>query len=63
MDAINKEDLLFYVTKEDVQFEALEKIGRELNEDELDTIKDSLEWGLDYAGEISIHTVLNELKV
>jgi len=46
MDAINKEDLLFYVTKEDVQFEALEKIGRELNEDELDIAKEGLDWGL-----------------
>lgn len=46
METVNKEDLLFYITKEAMQNEAMQKIGRHLTEDELDIAKDGLDWGL-----------------
>lgn len=46
MKSINKSNLLFSISKEEVQEEALNKIGRYLNEDELHIAKKGLEWGL-----------------
>jgi hypothetical protein len=46
METINKEELLFYITKETIQNEAVMKIGRHLTEDELNIAKDGLDWGL-----------------
>lgn len=46
MDVINRDELLFYITKETMQNEAMMKIGRHLTEDELNIVKDGLEWGL-----------------
>ncbi len=46
METINKDDILFYISKETLQYEAMEKIGRSLTEEELDIAKKGLEWGL-----------------
>ena len=46
MEKIDKDDLLFYITKEDVQYEAQEKLGRKLNDDEFHKARKGLEWGL-----------------
>ncbi len=46
METINKEELLFYIDKETMQYEAKQKIGRYLTEEELDIAKKGLEWGL-----------------
>jgi hypothetical protein len=46
METIDTDDLVFYISKADVQENALEKIGRELTDDEIDTAKKGLEWGL-----------------
>ncbi len=43
---MKNEEILFAIRVEDVQFEALEKIGRKLSDEELDIAKDGLEWGL-----------------
>lgn len=43
---IRKNDLLFYITIDDVQHEALKKLGRKLTEEELETAKKGLESGL-----------------
>ena len=48
MESINKDDLMFYVTKESIQINATRLVGRELNEDELYSVKKGLEWGLTY---------------
>ncbi len=61
MDTINEEDLLFYITKEDVQYEALEKIGRKLTEDELEFAKEGLEWGILESIWIIYNTVFYEM--
>ncbi len=46
METIDKDDLLFYISKETLQYEAMEKIGRHLTEEELDVARKGLEWGL-----------------
>ncbi len=46
MELIDKDEILFYISKETMQYEALEKIGRYLTEEELDIAKEGLEWGL-----------------
>jgi hypothetical protein len=43
---IKKDDLLFGITIEDVQYEALRKIGRKLTKEELEIAKKGLESGL-----------------
>ena len=46
MELIDKEEILFYISKETIQYEALEKIGRYLTKDELLIAKEGFEWGL-----------------
>lgn len=46
METINKDDILFYISKETLQYEAMEIIGRSLTEEELDFARKGLEWGL-----------------
>ena len=60
METINKDDILFYISKETLQYEAMEKIGRSLTEEELDIAKDGLEWGLMFDIETVYNTILFE---
>jgi hypothetical protein len=46
MKTFLEDNLLFSISEEDIQFEALEKIGRTLTEEELEIAKKGLEWGL-----------------
>ena len=46
MKTFSEDNLLFSISKEDIQFEALEKIGRTLTNEELEIAKKGLEWGL-----------------
>ena len=46
MKTFSEDNLLFSISKEDIQFEALEKIGRTLTGEELEIAKKGLEWGL-----------------
>ena len=46
METIDKEDILFYISKESLQYEAMQKIGRYLTDEELNIAKKGLEWGL-----------------
>ncbi|MDR1341530.1 MAG: hypothetical protein LBK58_15995 [Prevotellaceae bacterium] len=39
-------DIVFAVTKEDLQFEAKEKIERELTDEEIEIVRKGLNWGL-----------------
>jgi hypothetical protein len=61
MEPINKDDILFYISKETLQYEAMEKIGRSLTEEELDVAKDGLEWGLMFDIETVYNTILFEM--
>ena len=61
MELINKEGILFYISKETIQCEALEKIGRYLTEDELEIAKEGLEWGLMTDIDSVYNTILFEM--
>lgn len=61
METINKEELLFYITKETMQYEAMQKIGRHLTEEELDIAKDGLDWGLMTDIDTVYNTILFEM--
>ena len=61
METINKEDLVFYISKETMQHEAKQKIGRHLTEEELDIAKDGLDWGLMTGIDIVYDTILFEM--
>ena len=39
-------ELIFSITLEDLQYEAIEMLGRTLTEEEVNIAKDGLEWGL-----------------
>ena len=61
METICKDDLLFYISKETLQYEALQKIGRYLTEEELDLAKKGLEWGLMTDIDTVYNTILFEM--
>ena len=63
IETINKDDLLFYISKETLQYEALEKIGRYLTEEELDIAKKGLEWGLMTDIDTVYNTILFEMTI
>ena len=46
MDLINKDELIFSITKDWIQKESNQLIGRNLTECELYTVKKCIEWGL-----------------
>lgn len=53
--------IIFAITVEDIQHEAKNKIGRELNEDEIIIAKDGLEWGILTGIDIIYSTIFNEM--
>jgi hypothetical protein len=61
METINKEELLFYIDKETMQYEAMRTIGRHLTEEELDIAKDGLESGLMTDIETVYNAILHEM--
>jgi hypothetical protein len=61
MEIINKEELLFYIDKETMQYEAMRTIGRHLTEEELDIAKDGLESGLMTDIETVYNAILHEM--
>ncbi|MFZ3382342.1 MAG: hypothetical protein WA144_00305 [Candidatus Methanoperedens sp.] len=61
MEKIDKDDILFYISKETLQYEALQKIGRYLTEDELDIAKKGMEWGIMTDIETVYNTILFEI--
>lgn len=60
-ETIDKEELVFYITKETMQYEAMQKIGRHLTEEELDIAKDGLDWGLMTDIDTVYNTILFEM--
>jgi hypothetical protein len=40
------DNVIFQITEEDVQYEAMERIGRRLTDDEVDIAQDGILWGL-----------------
>ena len=58
---VEREELLFYITKEDVQNEAIEKLGRQLTDDELHIAQKGLDWGLTTDIDIIYKTIFDEM--
>ena len=61
MELVDKDEILFYISKETIQYEALEKIGRYLTDEELDVAKEGLEWGLMTDIDSVYNTILFEM--
>ena len=61
MDTIASSDIAFIITKEDVQLEAMEKIGRLLTDEEMYIAKKGLQSGLMTSIDIVYHTIFQEL--
>ena len=58
---VNRDELLFYITKEDVQNEAMEKLGRHLTDEELYVARKGLDWGLMTGIDIIYKTIFGEM--
>ena len=61
MQTIEREELLFYITKEAMQHEALRRIGRHLTEEELYIAEKGLEWGLMTDIDTVFNTIFSEM--
>ena len=54
--------IIFQITKDDLQNEAMERIGRKLTETEMDIAKDGIEWGISSdALDITYNTIFTEM--
>lgn len=56
-----KEESLFSITLDDLQTEALEKIGRELNAEEIEVARKGLMWGLMTDIDTVYNTIFKEM--
>ena len=55
-------NIIFQITEDDLQNEAMERIGRKLADDEVEIAKDGIEWGIsDSALEITYNTIFTEM--
>ena len=55
------DNAIFKITIEDMQNEAIERIGRRLSDEELEIAKDGLEWGLLFDIDTVYNTILTEM--
>lgn len=46
MEILQENEVVFVITKEDLQYEAKEKLGKELTEEEIEIAKKGLQFGL-----------------
>ena len=46
MEIIQSNEIIFVITKEDLQYEAKEKIGRELTDEEILDVKKKMAYGI-----------------
>jgi len=58
---MQESNIIFAITVEDLQFEAMERIGRELTDDEIEIAIDGLEWGLLSGIDIVYDTIFSEM--
>lgn len=52
--------IIYPITVGDLQNEAIKRIGRKLNDDELDTAKKCIEWGLSSIVDITLKSAIEE---
>lgn len=53
---------IFSITTDDLQGEAIQKLSRELTDEEIDLAKDYLEWGILSGIDIVYNTIFNDIK-
>ncbi|HBE44517.1 MAG TPA: hypothetical protein DDW17_03445 [Deltaproteobacteria bacterium] len=58
---MNKEEAIFLITLEDIQNEAMEKIGRTLTEEEVEVARKGLEFGLLTGIDTVYQTIFSEM--
>jgi len=59
---MKKDEIIFVITKKELQDEAKERIGRELTEREIDIAIDGFEWGLrTMAVDVTYDTIFTEM--
>ncbi|VVB55354.1 Uncharacterised protein [uncultured archaeon] len=67
MESMDKDELIFKITKEWVQQESNDIIGRNLSDDELYTVKKCIEWGLltdiDTVFKAAIYEAIKDSKI
>ncbi|HAP36803.1 MAG TPA: hypothetical protein DCQ28_13035 [Bacteroidetes bacterium] len=56
-----KNKILFVITADEVQYDAVERIGRKLTEKELRVVKKGLEWGLLTGIDTIYNTIYDEM--
>ncbi len=61
METLQANNIIFAITKEDLQYEAIEKIGRELTDEEILTAKKAIEWGIGESIGIVYNTIFSEM--
>ncbi len=61
METLQANEIVFAITKEDLQYEAKEKIGRELTDEEILIAKKALEWGIGESIGIVYNTIFSEI--
>jgi len=62
INQIEKDEILYMITKKDLQHEAQLFIGRELNEDEYLKAKKLLEWGIGENLVFTYSNIFSEIK-
>jgi hypothetical protein len=59
---IMERDIIFSITKEDLQNKAIQRMGRNLTEDEINVAKKGIEWGIaNFALDITYNTIFTEM--
>ncbi len=61
METLQANEIVFAITKEDLQYEAKEKIGRELTDEEILIAKKGLEWAIGESIGIVYNTIFSEI--
>ncbi len=60
METQQDKNVIYPITVEDLQKDAIKRIGRKLNEDELYTAKKCVEWGLSSIVDITLKSATEE---
>ncbi len=61
METLQVNEIVFAITKQDLQHEAIEKIGRELTDEEILISKKALEWAIGESIGIVYNTIFSEM--
>ena len=59
-DLISREDLVYFITKEDIQFEAQKRIGRKLKDEEFKIIRKLTDKGISINMDIIYNVIFTE---